>query len=809
MRVWRRGRRRATALLLVLMITGIAVMFIGALISTNQSSIRLASGMQSEKAATANCQSGLDYAWQVLEEDRAAGALPFRDGALVATNGSATRLELRYRNPYSDVNRQWIQGSYLDRPDSGFEIRIWNRLTSEAENRGSDNPLPGSHQGIPMESAMVQVRGYDGKRSRVLEAVLQKAPFVSDAVLAGDNIECNFPNESSQWLVRANDPFRNSIRTKKKFIMNRLTSGSLQFEPTQGTASAFSRYGAVLPGLGVFSTESTELTASELATASSASRGELIARSQQPVKTKTLNADDLKLPTRRIPFKPGVYSFEKTRFDVEVTWQEEVSSTDPITGEPTTTWENRSRTDQIYARAFSRRDREDDAAPAETWLMNASLPSAPSGRGIRGGSVHVQSRQGVQAQVETLQPDGTVVLRGIDGQEAARVNFVQGTFDIPKDTLLTVDGDFVLDHHGLRREDARPKLRLVNGQNPDDPNIVDTAGIKASGDIRIEGGVRGAGALVAGDSLSMYAESTLSASSARPVSLYAENDVTLKKDDQIAPVDVSQAALNTDWTIMKRSIGSESGLDNFLDRDFQGQSSLVAGMLDQVIQVEGGGAPDPDPSYYFASVADAFLGNNAQLRAQAADAFTALKEDGLTLGEAIRFREYTRQLALDATSTSEVYDEATDSWVTVPAPPMADRWLSSSQGVRRDVTRLVQDQLVSYQEQVGVEVVDMVPRHRSMRDWFHAVRTNPYENETRGDSVFRGLVYSKRGNFLLDANHNNLTVVGSLVVPNGKVTFKDASGIVTRYDSKYLRDLLVRVDDGIPVKLDQIYWRLY
>jgi flagellar basal body rod protein FlgG len=90
------------------------------------------------------------------------------------------------------------------------------------------------------------------------------------------------------------------------------------------------------------------------------------------------------------------------------------------------------------------------------------------------------------------------------------------------------------------------------------------------------------------------------------------------------------------------------------------------------------------------------------------------------------------------------------------------------------------------------------------------VATNPYENDvTRDNSVFRGLVYSRNGSFQLDANFNGLTVIGALVVPKGKISFNRPSGIQTIYDPKYLRELLVAEPETTPIKLDQVYWRMF
>ena len=810
--VWKRATK-GTALLLVLLILSLVVMFLGALISTNQTSIRLATGLNADKNATANCQSGLDYTWQLLERDQTFGRLPFADNSIPGYNQVAARLDIHLRNPNNNIDSQYIEARYQDRPDAGFRVRISNKMNLTATTRAQDNPL--SNQPIPPYSVMVKVEGFDGRRTRVLEVLLQKAPFVSHALFSGDDVKCDWATSVSQWEVASNDPFRNSIRTKGRLLMDRITSGSLKFNPTQGaSASTFGRYGAALPSHGVFDTAgSVELDSDGYNDASRQSRGMVLARSVQDDKIKDLTPDAVKAPELNVSLPGGVYRFEKTRFDVKLDWQEEVNETytDP-SGNPQTrrVWENRSDTKELYARAFARYTNENDAQAAQMWLAQQHLPHPPaSSATIRGGRVSVVNQP--NAQVLTLADDGAFDLPGTSGGLAARVNFAEGTFDVPANTKLTFDGSFKLQHRGLSAEDARPKVRLVNESNPDDESQPLTASIRARGDLIIEGGLRGSGSVVADGKLEMYAESSLASSVSRPVALYAGGDVNLKKDDVATQDQTSQATLGEDWTMYKRSLGTSPELDTLLNDNYHRQKNKVEDLLSTVIRNEEGTGPDPDPSYYFSQVTGTFFpaGDPDNLMTKAQSAYTSMRSGGVTVDEAIRFREYCRQLAIDAHATTEELDPSTGEMITVPAQSVAPRWLDES-GSRDKVVRLVQDQLVSYGDLVGTEVVDQSTQYKSLRQWFVDVATNPYENDlTRDNSVFRGLVYSRTGNFQLDANFNRLTVVGALVVPRGKVTFNHPSGIRTIYDPKYMRDLLVGQPESVPVKLDQVYWRMF
>jgi len=802
---WKKARR-GTALLFVLFLLSLVVMFLGALIVLNQSSIRLATGLSADKNATANCQSGLDYAWQMLERDTTFGRNLFPDNANCGSNTASDRMELRLRNPDGSLASQRVQGRYLDKENSGFEIYISNNLTNGAAQALS-NGISGSRL-IPGRCVLVCVRGIEGKRTRTLEVLLQKSPFVSHSLFAGGDVTAHWGTSVGQWDVLSNDPFRNSIRTKGKLSVDRVTSGGLKFSPTGGgTASTYGRYGAAMPSKGVFS-GGTELDSDGYDDAARQSRGLVLSRSAQEDRIKSLGSDDLRKPDINVSLPGGAYRFEKTSFDVKIEWEQEETKMvpGPFGPVPIKVWEPKSQTKTLPARAFARYANENSTEPEQMWLAKQHLPQPPTGAGISGGRVTVQNEP--NSQVVTLTSDGKFPLQGTGGL-AANINFAEGTFDIPANTMLTFDGDFRLQHRGLAEGDARPKVRLVNAINDDNDQPL-TAGLRAKGDLTIEGGLRGSGTVMADGKLEMYAESSLSATAARPVALYANGDVKLNKDDEATADRTSQATLGGDWTMFKRSLGNNPDLDTFLNDNAHQQKVKVANMVSSPIKNEAGTANDADPNYYFSQVTGTFFpaGDPDNLTAQAQSAYTNMRAGGFTTEEAVRFREYCRQLAIDAHATTEVYDAETDTVSTVQAQAVAPRWLDPV-GVHDEVVDLVHNQLASYSSLVGQEIVDQNPQYRSMRQWFNDVSTNPYENDnSRDDSVFRGLVYSRHGNFTLNANYNALTVIGALVVPEGKVDFNQAKGIKTVYDPKYLRDLLLS-QEGVPIKLDQVYWRMY
>ncbi|MBS2035830.1 hypothetical protein JST97_12650 [bacterium] len=807
--MFRRGRKQGTAMLLVLFTLTLVVMFLGALMTLNQSSIRLATGLTGDKNATANCQSGLDFAWQMLERDSRFGQTAFANGAACGFNSCPDRIDLRLVNPTGAIAKQFVQGRYQDKPNSGFQIYISNNLASSATVT-INNELSGPRD-LPPHTVLVCVRGIEGTHTRVLESMLQKAPFVSHGLFAGDDVTVQWGTDVGQWDVLSNDPFRNSVRTKGKLTVGRVTAGGLVFSPSgNATASTYGRYGAALPSKGVFQ-GGTELDTDGYSDAARQSRGLVLSRSAQEDRIKSLGSDDLRKPDINVSIPGGVYRFEKTSFDVKIEWQQEENQTiiPPNGGPPITqkVWKDKSETKTLYARAFARYNSETDAEAAQMWLAKQHLPQPPSGAGIRGGSVTLQNEP--NSKVVALDSDGKFPLTGTGGL-AANINFAEGTFDIPANTMLTVDGPFHLQHRGLGAEDARPKVRLVNQTNPDDPNDPPiTAGLRARGDLTIDGGLRGSGTVISDGKLEMYAESSLSASAARPVALYANGDVKLNKDDAVTEDRTSQATLGEDWTMFKRSIGSNPLLDTFLNDSYGQQQSKVSSLLSSTIKNEAGTAVDPDPDYYFSKVTGTFFppGDPDNLTAAAQSAYTSMRSGGLTTDEAIRFREYCRQLAIDAHATTTQLNPETGEMEEVPAQAVAPRWLDPV-GVHDEVVDMVQSQLVSYNSLVGQEVVNRNVQYRSLRQWFNEVATNPYENDTsRDDSVFRGLVYSRHGNFTLNANYNALTVIGALVVPEGKVNFNQAKGIKTVYDPKYLRDLLLS-QENVPLKLDQMYWKL-
>lgn len=239
-------RKKGSALLFVLFLVSLVVMFMGAMMVVNQGSIRLATGLNADKNATANCQSGLDYAWQMLERDSTFGKDPFPNGANCGFNSAQDRIVVRTVNPNGNVQTQSIRGTYQDKENSGFEICISNNLASTATVSLS-NAISGP-RAIPPRSVLLSVRGFEGKRTRVLEALLEKAPFVSHGLFAGDDVTAQWGSGVATWDVLSNDPFRNSIRTKGKLTVGRVTSGGLKFSPTgNATASTYGRYGAALP----------------------------------------------------------------------------------------------------------------------------------------------------------------------------------------------------------------------------------------------------------------------------------------------------------------------------------------------------------------------------------------------------------------------------------------------------------------------------------------------------------------------------------------------------------------------------------
>lgn len=805
---WNR-RKRGAALLFVLFVTTLAVMFLGALMATNVTAIRMASGAATDRSATANAQSGLEYTWQLLERDRNFGRTLFTDNGIPpGFNAASARLQLRLRNPNGNLGTQFLEGRFLDKPDSGFRVFLYNRIPETTAATDASVPFLRGRR-VQGESVMIHVVGFEGQRQRVLEALLNRAPFVSHSVLAGGEVHFKQATDTAQWRVRSFDAFRNSLFTKGHLNVENITSGSLLFQPNSGAPSPMGRYGAALAANEV-QDGGTALTASTLSQASSEARGLLLPNARQENRIKELNPEDLKMPENVVELPAGAYRFERTAYEIKIEWEEErVVGYTPL-GQPIRAWLPEERTESFYAKGFSRYANESATQPLETWIPSQNLPAPPSGPRIRNGEVTLNTGH---ISTTPVTVDGTFDLRNASGQVAAQVNLVEGTFDIPANTMLQVNGDFVLQHRQLTTEDKRPKLRLVNDVSVD-ASVTDavTAGMRTTGNLKIEGGLRGSGTLIAGGDLSMYAESRLATTTARPVALFANNNVSLLRDDQATMDESSPQTLSADWAVFKRSLSNETALDDYLNDPFATQNTKANGFLDRPIFNEGGTAPDPDPSYYLSQVLSTYLTSApAAMRQKVQTAYADMISDGqMTLSEAIRLREYARQLPLDATATVPVLDPETGAPIgEEQAVPVADRWLNES-AVRAEVALKVQEQLASYSIDVPYTMVDGAPVYQSLRTWFNDVATNPFENDqTRLNSVFRGLVYSRFGNFLLDANYNGLSVFGSLVVPRGTVRFQNASGIETVYDPRYLKDLLKPGDAMLPLKLDQLFWRLY
>jgi hypothetical protein len=409
----------------------------------------------------------------------------------------------------------------------------------------------------------------------------------------------------------------------------------------------------------------------------------------------------------------------------------------------------------------------------DLWYL---APRPGSGRRVTGIDIAAEDYHPVANNFFAIK-DGDV--------DAAYVGLRQNVIGLPRDYTINVRGSFELscDKYG-----ATPVLFLGCQVTPQ--QMGDTPGAlvaKDGGDIKVRGIVAGYGSMMANyGSISLYAKSALSTSPDRGIAIYAGNGIEVAADPNAKKGRADTGSmLPADWYAFKSAFnnyGGKGNMDQWLTLHPAQQAAQIGGN-------DARSAPDfrsvalDDTSKFWGNLTDIVTPDIAAQRAK--NSWCSAQGGLLTLGQYIRLREYLK---------------------TLQAKEPDPDWLNLSTN-NDEVTRLIDVQLTRYAVDAGdVRDGDRM-RHVSLSEFF-AFGSNPYMEKSKSDVIFRGLVYTRNGDFVFNADHKGIAIEGAVVVKNGDLRIREASFVGMMYNPAYI-DKFMKSSMGVGTRLEKVLCVMY
>jgi hypothetical protein len=313
--------------------------------------------------------------------------------------------------------------------------------------------------------------------------------------------------------------------------------------------------------------------------------------------------------------------------------------------------------------------------------------------------------------------------------------------------------------------------------------------VSTSGDVNIKGTVVGYGSLIADTgSISIYAKSAMSTSPDRGIALYAGNNISIEKDPNLKMAKSNQQSsmLPSDWEAYKEALqhcDKKNEMDAWQVLTEEQREPLI-GKDD----TSGGGyrnAVLDDAARFWAILSENFPPDDAAREAYRS--WTSRQKGSMTLGQYIRLREYLKSADAKKPDSS---------------------WLNLSE--RNDEAgQIIYNQLTMYANDAG-QVRDekkCTYRPRTLSEFF-SQKTNPYLLGFYPDMSFRGLIYSRNGDFRFNASQKGISIEGAVVARNGSINIREATGVNFIYNPLFLDTMLENVF-APGVKLEKVLCYIY
>jgi len=749
------------ALFLVLVVTTLLLFLTGAFLCVNRSNMALMGSFISRASGMQACLSGLNYAWIRLESDKYWAKAVFPRGTRVyhhPANGTPV-MQIREIGDGAEARNNIVEGEVLG-TGATFSIRMINNL---------DGRSPLMADRVPAYAVRLQISGVSGPATRRMEAILRLSHFVDASAVCSEDMTVRFDDESAnpRWVIRSRDPLQNLVRSNKNiFGPDAINRNQVLFVPHEGVRAKDPPYGVAWArkniSLAGLSLTDPKNGAQRIATAQARSHGLFKPEGNQPYRIPDLNPRGIDLPDARVNLGAGKYVFA----NVSVQQQKEVTVEEPPrSGNFVNKWVDAGSSVVPALKRVA-------GNVKDLWYLE---PSPGSGLRTVGYSIGAENYHPVTDDFFAIK-DGEV--------DAAYVDLTSHTFGLPRNFTVHVDGGFELssDKYG-----TTPMLflgcQLTSYQLGDTPGALAVKG----GDVKIRGTVSGYGSMIADEgSIDRYAKSALSPSPDRGIAVFAGSGIQIVADPNARDASTNLGGmLASDWDAFKDAFTgypNKAALDNWRGLSAEQQAALLGG------GAASGGFQDAkmaSSTTYWGNLGDIVVPDAAAQKAR--DIWCGLQSGCLTVAQYIRLREYLKSVKRGSPNAN---------------------WLNPAAYGSR-VLSIIDAQLSRYAHDAG-DVYDYgltLTRPKYLSEFF-AGASNPYKEIAYPDVSFRGLIYTRNGDFVFNADKKGIAIEGAVVVRNGNLKIEDASCVDFNFSPAYL-DKFVRSPFSQSARLEKVLCVMY
>lgn len=760
--------RRGMALVSVLLVTVVMLGLAGAFFAAHQSDLALmTSGTYREQTKNA-CLSVADYIQFKLQNNRRFGAAAFSGSGGPAPDSFPLSGTPLLTAEFSSVSKRWngstVHRNFIKGTIPGSEVEFEAEILNNLEGRGTRSVS--AERSTPPRTCRVWITSRRANVAQHIDFILKRSPFTSSSITSGKDISVQLTSsENGAWWLGARQPSGNNVRA------NGAIHGPEVWDPANRSV-------VFTPPPGMES------------------------RAEPPY--GVLSAKELVMQVDGVPtnLMPGDLSLQEAEDNID-------GVLSPGGGTV----------------SVPELRRDDLQGPARKVTLPHSKLVFKTALGSEGETIHVLEGDGTVLKAYdplTMEPEERwFKWEGTPAEDAVVVDLETRLVAVADNVeVQTGDRDFVLKSvtpTGSVDTARQPTLYLGS---PDKGAALDARSVK------IEGSVGGMGAVKSQTDLQIAAKSHLSTTPDFGIALHAEQDIVLTK-----PGTGATDGLAVDWDAFAQAYeaGSGSSISNWADKTAEERVAAAGSFKSR--ELVSSANPDEFAPLWGALTAD-FPADEVALKArdewlqpsipptygippdyiapeppaggwppgeEPAPPEEVMLDPGIPAGPGIDLDKYIRLREYLRTVKSGQPDP---SWLESSDPDVSAQR-------RADVTRLVSNQLSSYQlraGQVSREVGgQVVLEWRSLGSYLRG--SNPYLASYTPDMLFRGLIYAGR-DFVFDTERKGIYIEGALVA-KGNVDISNATGANFVYNSELLENLFAADDQDTSVSLERAYWAFY
>lgn len=466
-------KSRGLALVLALIIVSLLMVMLGAFLGANRAQLATLTAGSHQAAMERTAQSVYQYCRFQLEHDKSWGAAKFANTTQDSETGFAlvvTEVE----------NTTTIAGNSI-RDGADYQATITNNVEGKA-----------TFQGVPAGSCRVAITVSRGGHSSTQLVQFNTAPLYDASAVAAKGLSIN----GKGLRVASTDPNRNVIRSKENLTAPNVSD--VKFAPAPGAAEegVFWAGGDIrLGGTNLSKNPAAKAAAAE------ATQGRFLDQAKTYHDIHDLKKSELRVAKAQVEINSGVYVFTRQN----ISYVDNVGNT---------------RTDYVYAlerREYTLLDGKAVAGDVkELWYFDGDLEGNEGS-----GSEWVYTDNYSDAAIAHPVPATNFSIQG----NAVRADLRNQTLQISANVDVKVDGDFGLFSD---QNDLAPNLIFADYDGTSDGEV-DRGSLSASGEILIEGNVRGSGKLLADGSVSLYPNDVkVQTDTESDLSIYSGNNVNIE-----------------------------------------------------------------------------------------------------------------------------------------------------------------------------------------------------------------------------------------------------------------------------------------